>query len=290
MQMVLCDGKYFRAGVRRKKRLVFTFIDDATRKVLAITVTRTENKCSFLRGLYLVILHFGKMQCIYVDNGSGFISKDGYLICARLGIHIINGTEGYPEGHGKIERYNRTQYADLLRTLPGDPSVCDSFSSLETRIGHYTFELYNNRHHESLGRTPNEKWRADSNPLRVVDDKDVLAREFVITKTHKVSADNIVKAGGQLLEMPFGYAGTKVEIAHDLLEKNARFLHDGKMILLKPVNLVDNAKTKRIGKPVKPEKPHGPIRTAARIAFDKDFASVVTDDGDFVEPIYPREE
>lgn len=286
MQMVLCDGKHFRAGVRRKKRVVFTFIDDSTRKVLRVTVCRSENKYTFLRGLYEVILHFGKMVCLYVDNGSGFISNDGYIICARLGIHLINGTEGYPEGHGKIERYNRTQYGDLLRTLPGDPSVHDSFASLETRIGHYTSEIYNNRRHESIHQTPNEKWRADSLPLRVVDDKEALAREFVITKTHKVSADNIVKAGGQPLEMPFGYAGTKVNLAHNLLENEFRFLHEGKMILLKPVNLFANAKTKRTGRTAKTksEDSHGPIRTAARIAYEKVFQPVVTDSGDFIEP------
>jgi transposase InsO family protein len=292
MQMVLCDGKHFRAGVGRKRRVVFTFIDDSTRKVLGVTVCRSENRYTFLKGLYEVILHFGKMVCLYLDNGSGFISNDGYLICARLGIHLINGTEGYPEGHGKIERYNRTQYGDLLRTLAGDPSVHDSFASLETRIGHYTFNLYNNRSHESLHQTPNEKWRADSLPLRVVDDKDALAREFLITKTHKVSADNIVKAGGQLLEMPFGYAGTKVHIAHHLLDKEFGFLHEGKMILLKPVNLAVNAKTKRSGRltKTKPENSHGPIRTAARIAYEKVFEPIVTSDGDFIEPNKTHEE
>lgn len=34
MQMLLCDGKHFRAGANRRKRVVFSFLDDATRFVL----------------------------------------------------------------------------------------------------------------------------------------------------------------------------------------------------------------------------------------------------------------
>jgi transposase InsO family protein len=285
MQMVFCDGKHFRAGVRKRKRVVFTFIDDSTRRVVGLSVCRSENKRDFLRGLYKVILRVGKMNCLFVDNGSGFISNDGYLICARLGINIINGTERYPEGHGKIERYNRTQYADLLRTLDGDPAIDASFASLELRIEHYAFEVYNNRHHESLGKSPNDKWRADSLPLQVIDNKEALAREFVITKTHKVSADNIVKVDGKLLEMPLGYAGTRVHIACDLLHSEARVLHEGKMILLNPVNLNDNAKTKRSGRLSITQKKKcalGPITTAARIAFEKDFPTMVNAAGDFM--------
>jgi hypothetical protein len=64
MQMVFCDGKHFRAGVRKRKRVVFTFIDDSTRRVVGLSVCRSENKRDFLRGLYKVILRVGKMNCV----------------------------------------------------------------------------------------------------------------------------------------------------------------------------------------------------------------------------------
>ncbi len=293
MQMVLCDGKHFRAGAKRRKRVVFTFIDDSTRKVLGVAVCRAENKRTFLRGLYKVILRHGKMQCLYLDNGCGFVSKDGYLICARLGIHIINGTEGYPEGHGKIERYNRTQFADLLRTFAGDTSVESSFENLELRIQHYAFSVYNERYHESLKKSPNEKWKVDPLALNIVADKNALAREFVVTKKHKVSSANTVSSGGELLEMPLGYAGQQVDIMYDLLHKEARFLHEGKAILLKSPNLAANSKEKRSGKNMKRISARerrkgivnstGPIMTAARMSFEKDYSPIVGPNGDFLE-------
>jgi hypothetical protein len=233
------------------------------------------------------------MKCLYLDNGCGFISKDGYLICARLGIHIINGTERYPEGHGKIERYNRTQFGDLLRTFAGDTSVDSSFESLELRIQHYAFNEYNERFHESLKKSPNEKWKADSLPLNIVADKNALAREFVVTKKHKVSSANTISSGGELLEMPFGYAGQQVDIMYDLLHKEARFLHEGKAILLKSPNLVANSKEKRSGRNMKRlsarerrkrfENSTGPIMTAARLSFEKDYLAIVSRNGDFFE-------
>jgi hypothetical protein len=64
------------------------------------------------------------------------------------------------------------------------------------------------------------------------------------------------------------------------------------MILLKPVNLFANAKTRRTGRreKINPQNPEGPIRTAARIAYEKVFQPVVTDSGDFIEPNNTREE
>ena len=76
MMMVMCDGKHFRAGAARLKRVAFFFIDDATRYVLDAFVGYSENSNFFLTSLFKVISNFGFMSTLYFDNGSAFSADD----------------------------------------------------------------------------------------------------------------------------------------------------------------------------------------------------------------------
>jgi transposase InsO family protein len=291
MQMVLCDGKHFRAGKMRTKRVVFTFIDDATRKVLGTVVGKSENKKLFLRGIHKVLLKYGKMVCLFVDNGSGFVPHDVEIICARLGIHLIYGTAGYPEGHGKIERFNQTIYKDLLRTFAGDPSVDDSPINLEMRIEHYIREMYNQNKHAALKeKSPNERWDSDSMRLASIDNIEAMEQFFVINKSRKVSNDNIVKIDNVSFEVPCGHSGRLVNIEQDFINARMRILHDGKMLRIIPVNLNANAKSKRANSKKKPKRVEGPINNAARIAYNQSYKPVVNSVGDCPSDIVTKKE
>jgi len=100
MLMVLADGKHFRAGTARLKRVALVFLDDASRYGLDVVVGTSENTSLFLGGLYEVIRRFGLMLALFLDRGAGFKSDDTHATCARLGIAFIHGTAAYPEGHG----------------------------------------------------------------------------------------------------------------------------------------------------------------------------------------------
>lgn len=54
MQMVLADGKHFRAGKDGKRRVVITLLDDATRFALGAVVGTSESTELFLAGLWKV--------------------------------------------------------------------------------------------------------------------------------------------------------------------------------------------------------------------------------------------
>jgi hypothetical protein len=100
MLMVLADGKHFRAGRRRLRRVALSFLDDASRFGLTGLVGTRECTELFLRALHPAILHHGLMRVLFLDHGPGFISTDTAAVLARLGIHLIHGTVHYPEGHG----------------------------------------------------------------------------------------------------------------------------------------------------------------------------------------------
>ena len=106
----------------------------------------------FLRGLYETLLRYGKMSILFLDRGPGFIALDTMRVCDRLEIHFIHGTARYPEGRGKIERFNRTALNAVLRNLDRRPDISDNCADLELRLQHWLRNTYNHTPHESLDR------------------------------------------------------------------------------------------------------------------------------------------
>jgi putative transposase len=285
MQMVLGDGKHFRAGVKSRRRVVISFIDDASRMILGATVGKSETSVLFLACLWKVITRWGTPGIIFLDNGSGFIAKDVAIICARLGIGLVFGTAGYAEGHGKIERYHSTLIQDLLRTFRDNPLIDADCAALELRIEHYNVHVYNRRSHESLAFTaPEIRFLTDKQALSPLSDPERIRHHFIITEFRKVSRDNIVMVRRVPYEMPSGHAGTNVEVHRHLLDKTVSVLHEGRKVELRRVDLVLNADTRR--KPISRAKDRAhlvPARTAATIAFEKDHQPLVSHAGDCYE-------
>ena len=246
MDMVLCDGKHFRCGAQRKRRVAMFFLDDATRAGLHVVVGTSENAALFQRGLYECISCCGFMTVIYLDHGPGFVAGDTRAVLENLGILLIHGEKAYPEGHGKIERFHLTAIGDVLRNLDGRPDVDSDCGALELRLQHYLREQYGHRPHESLeGLTPWQRFHSDAKPLRFPKSRDELRKKFEVWLERRVSADGIVSIDSVLYEMPRGYAGQRVTCRRRLLDGGIGFLHEGQLIDLFPADLEKNAHAPR---------------------------------------------
>jgi len=287
LDMVLCDGKHFRAGVARLKRVALFFIDDATRYLLHTVVGSSESTALFLRGLYECICKHGHLDRLYLDHGPGFIAKDTAQVVGNLKCSLIHGEVRYPEGHGKVERFNQTAKNDVLRGLDGRPDVDAGCSALELRLQHYTDTIYNHRPHESLGgQTPGERYFGDPKPLRFPEDQDSLRHKFEVSLKRRVSNDSVVSIDGVFYDMPRGYAGQQVILRRRLLLNSIGFIHDGKVIDLCPCDQQANANTRRATPSGNDhnEQVAMPQKTAADYAFEREFRSVVDADGGFESP------
>jgi hypothetical protein len=279
MQMLLVDGKHFRAGGQRLRRVVFFFIDDSARFVLGAVVGEGsgEKPEVFLRGLFDVLCRFGFMDMVFFDSGSAFIAEASHAVLARLGIRFVHGEKGYPEGRAKVERFNRTAWADLLRALRR-PEVDPSVRSLELRIRHYLDTQYNDRAHEGIGKvTPRAKWEDDARALRFPASVEELRSRFFLAEVRKVSPDNVLKMGGALYEVPRGHANTSIEVRRHLLDPRVCILHEGRIVEIHPVNLASNAEARRAAPSATlPHDEEGPApMTAASLAFERDFGPVL---------------
>jgi putative transposase len=283
MDLVLCDGKHFRAGPKRLRRVALVYLDDATRFGLEVVVGTAETTALFLRGLYRCVLAYGRMSGLYVDNGSGFIALDSLEVARKLKLHLIHGSAGYPQGHGLIERFNRTLTEQVLRGLAGQPEVDSDCAALELRLRHFLRERYNRSPHAALaGETPEARFLDDPRRLRFYDTTDQVRQAFVLHRRRRVSNDHVVSVGSVAYEVPRGYAGSELLLYHHLLDGTVAMLHEGRLLRLAPVDALANARSGRAR--THPEEPPAPIppKTAAQLAFERDLAPVVDPDGGFI--------
>ena len=288
MQMVLADGKHFRAGAKRLRRVALFFIDDATRSGLHVVVGTDETTGLFLRGLFGLLMGYGRMDALYLDKGPGFRSHDTAAVFGQLELPLIFGKTRYPEGHGKIERFNQTAIRKVLRSLDGAVDVDPDCGALELRLSHY-LERYNQTPHESLDHdTPRMRWEADARALRFAWNEAELRSRFVITEERRVSNDHVIKFGGLLYEAPRGLARQKVLVhrrvlggADQIAPLHLSVVHDERMVRLHPVDLAANARGGR-GRRAEQELPEvAPVKTAATVAFEREHAPLVGPDGGF---------
>lgn len=288
MMMVIADGKYFRAGPQRLRRVAIFLLDDATRYGLGVVVGTSENTELFLRGIEKVICRHGLFDAVFLDGGPGFISDDTRTALALLSTLLIIGSPAYPEGHGKIERFNQTAQSQVLRGLPGAADVDPDPAALELRLEHYLNEQYNLTPHEALNLvSPRDRWEMDTKPLRFPESENALRERLVTTESRKVSAVNVISYDGIDYEVPRGHAGATIMVTRRLIGGELSVIHDGRRIPLRPVDLAHNALDRR-ARLSRPDDDEGTPTTAATLAFAKEFAPVVRPDGGCPDTLDPE--
>jgi transposase InsO family protein len=289
MQCVLCDGKHFRAGAGRLRRVALFFLDDATRYGLHVQVGTSESTRLFLRGVYHLVLKYGLMDLLYLDHGPGFVSDDTLAVIQNgLRTWLIHGTARYPQGRGAVERFNRTAHDQLLRSLDGAIDVDPDCGALTLRLAHF-LERYNNTPHEGLGGdTPRQRWEA-GRPLRLPADEADLYRRFVVHESRKVSKDHVIQIHAKSWEAPRGLGDRWTELTHHVLDDRHWVLCEGRMVELAELDPHANA-TDRRAAPDRPLPSEGVPTTAATLAFGHDLGPLVGPDGGFSDRDEPQDE
>ena len=289
MHCVIADGKHFRAGPTRRKRVAIYFLDDATRYGLGVVVTTSENLEAVLVGLHEVVERFGLMHLLYWDHGSAFVAADVKQVAAQLGLHAVYGRVAYPQGRGKIEVFNRSAKARVLRNLAGSPDVDPDCGALTLLLSH-DLKLYNHLPHESLeGETPYQRWHSSEHPLRPAESSVWLRECFTLPIERRVSNDHIVQVNGTDYEVPRGYAATKVTLHRRLLEPtengHALYLpHESALVRLHPVDKQANATSGRAPLPSKPEPETVLPKSASQLSFEASLAPMTAADGGYYDP------
>jgi len=286
MRLVLADFVHFRVGPTRLRRLAIYFLDDATRYGLGVLVgTDGEKTVYCLRALYDVLLRYGYMLVVYMDHGPAFVADDLARVLSGLKIGFIHGRSRYPQGHGKIERFNRSLRARVLHSFDGALDVDPDCGALTLRLRHDLFDKYNHLPHESLELdTPHQRWTSNATLLKPAGDEEILRAAFVLPEQRTVSNDHCISFDGVAYEVPVGLAGRKVTVLRALLENDALYLdHGGRRIRLHPVDLAGNATSGRARRTQPQERVDPPAKTSSTLSFEREYGSILESDGGFPE-------
>ena len=121
--------------------------------------------------------------------------------------------------------------------------------------------------------------------------QDGVENQFILSFERRVSKDNIISYEATPFELPQGYAGQRLIIFRNLLTSDVSIIHDGRRVILQPVDPVRNAYAKRGARSIDSPQPSPPVpTTAAEMAFDSAFKPLVDDEGNFPDSKEPDHE
>ena len=99
-----------------------------------------------------------------------FKAKHMQVLCAELGIHRpIHTTPYRPEGHGKIEAFNRFCINNFIAEVK--VSKIKTLDQLNEAFFAWVHEEYNHRKHSELGMSPKKRWLRDSSRIEYIDEE-----------------------------------------------------------------------------------------------------------------------
>jgi transposase InsO family protein len=254
----VCHGaQVLIGGVKRPVR-IHGLLDDASRFVIALEAHHTEREVDMLGLLVRAIRRHGPPDALYLDNGSTYRGDHLSTACARMGVSLLHARPYDAPARGKMERFWRTLREGCLDFL----GQLSSLHDINVRLWAFLDEHYHKAAHSSLlGRSPATVYQSAE---RRVDDFDEqkLRGALTVRVRRRVRRDSTLPLDGADWELDQGFlAGRLVTVARCLvdLQEPPWIEHEGKLLLLHPVDPTSNARRKR--PPRRPRSPSAAVTT-----------------------------
>lgn len=235
MMLVQGDIKYgleLPIGKNGKKQMTYlsALIDDHSRMILASGWYPCQEAWIVEDTFHKAILQWGKMDAVYLDNGSQYISIQLKDAMARLGIRILHCKPYVAQSKGKIEAYNHFVDAFLREVRAAKVRTLEDLNHVWQL---WVEEYYHNKPHEGLreyytsqgwdypqeGISPRQEWNRDSRHLTYLD-VGVVAEAFRHHEKRLVDKGGCISLDGRKYEVSAALIGAKVEISYDPMNKD----------------------------------------------------------------------
>jgi transposase len=201
-----------RPGKRRRAWLV-AFLDDHSRMLLAGRFSFKENLPALELVFREALRRHGIPRCVYFDNGKVYRNRHMDQVVATLGIHRLVYTTPYrPQGHGKIEAFNRFCRAAFLSELKA--SSVRTLDELNDAFRVWQARYYNQRTHGETQETPRQRWRTGLRHVRYADET-LLRQAFLWRETRKTDKTGRFSLFGVHYQTGPRLAQRKVEVRYD---------------------------------------------------------------------------
>ena len=172
-------------GVAIQTRLI-AFVDDASRVCCHGQFFAAENVDTLIESLRAAFYKRGVPQCLYVDNGSIYCSKEIIQITARVGCLLAHTPVRDGAAKGKVERFFRTVRDQFLcRQLD-----LSSLEALNRQFIQWVEEQYNAQIHSVLGMSPLDRFALDRSFIKFLPPNQANDEMFFVEEERHVRADN----------------------------------------------------------------------------------------------------
>jgi transposase len=201
-----------RPGKVRRANL-FAFIDDHSRMLLHGRWSFPEDLPHLELVFRRAVQKFGIPNRAYFDNGKVYRANHIKQMSAMLDIYRVVYTKPHrPEGHGKIEAFNRAIRSAFLAELRA--SHITTVEELNEAFLAWADKDYNNSVHSETGETPKARFERGIEMFRFADE-EALRQAFLWTETRTTDKTGVFSLFSVKYQMGSGFSKKKIQVRFD---------------------------------------------------------------------------
>ena len=230
---------------KMRRTYLYAFIDDASRLLL---YGRFFFKGD-LPALELVfkrsLQRYGKPVRVYYDNAKVYRANHMRLICAELAIHRPIHTQPYrPEGHGKIEAFNRFCVTNFIAEVKA--SAIRTIDQLNQEFFAFIDVEYNRRKHSELNMSPKQRWLKDASRITYLQEEKIRTA-FLWRELRTADKTGVIRLFNKKYKVAPDLAKKKVELRYDpeRLEQIEIYLNGNFVQRAKPLSITPHRAPKQ---------------------------------------------
>ena len=198
---------------KMRRSYLYAFLDDASRLLLYGRFFFKGDLPALELVFKRALQRYGKPLRVYYDNGMVFKANHMKVLCAELGIHKpIHTTPYRPEGHGKIEAFNRFCVNHFIAEVK--VSRIASLDQLNEAFFAWGDEEYNHRKHSELAMSPKKRWLRDSSRIEYLDEEKIRIA-FLWRELRTPDKTAIIKLFNRSYKVSATLARRRVEVRYD---------------------------------------------------------------------------
>jgi putative transposase len=166
----------------------------------------------------------GRMEKLYIDNGSDYISRSFQNACSTLKIEVHHLAPKNPNGKTYVERFFKTLNSNLIHQLKGttfsnpidkgedynpEDYASLTLNELRSEIDEYIREYYHQKPHRTTKRAPLDYWKelTKKDPVNAISPKsfETLCRRPIkrTINNSRVQFENLYYTSASLAEIDY---------------------------------------------------------------------------------------
>lgn len=198
---------------KMRRAWFFGFLDDHSRLLLHGRFEWKQGQPALELVFRRALQKYGVPKKCYFDNGKVYRSRHTARIAAVLQIHRLLYTQvRRPEGHGKIEAFNRLLRSAFLPEI--DDSRIVTLDQLNEAFVAWVDLDYNRIVHGETGQTPRDRWREAADNVRYAA-QDKLREAFLFTEKRTADKSGVFSLLGHSYQTSPRLARRRFDVLFD---------------------------------------------------------------------------